>query len=313
MREKLRIILFPNDFDISTNSSLAAFAFSTPEKVFINKTDDFYHINYRFNDYLQLDLVKLAKILTNMFSKNMPGVTFDLMVICEIDKLRRISELQRAFLANSNNIAVVNPSFKLSDIDPDDDFDSDDTDDDDDVDYIDPDDLDDDDDDDDEDVDDTVDTIHKILGMGGDMDSGSPFGDYKDHHKKNKDGGHKKSYSSSRILKGAKHPKRDIKRHGIIIESGKPRDRDEEIIKSFLRDFIPGDSNWIKSYRKTVLKRWLNQYSITKKAAKKLTKRHGELAAGDNKKGKKNMSVENVSKATRNILKHYNSFYDTSK
>ena len=304
MNEKLKILLFPNDFNVSSDNALKAFAFSTTEKIFINKTDDFYHINYRFNDYLQLNLVKFAKILTSMFGKNMPGITFDLMVISEIDKNSRIAELHKVFVDNSNNINVINPKLKLVNTDEDDEDDeyNDETDD-----EFDP----EDDEYNDADCEETVDTINQILGMGG--GHGSASGKHKGHHKNNKtDEKYKKSYSSSRIFKETNHAKRDIKRHGIIIESSnKARDRDEGIIKSFLKDFIPGDSNWIKSYRKTILKRWINQYSITKKSAKKITKRNEEIMRSGNKKN--NISVDRVSNATQNILKLYNPFYDSSK
>ena len=113
----------------------------------------------------------------------------------------------------------------------------------------------------------------------------------------------------SRIIKTSKHAKRDIKRHGILIESGKARDKDMEIIKSFLKDFIPGKSNWIKSYRKAVLKRWMNHYAITKKMAKQFDKYSKETQ----KDKKASFKSSAVSKATRGLLKHYNAFYDTSK
>lgn len=85
----------------------------------------------------------------------------------------------------------------------------------------------------------------------------------KDHH-----------YTSSRILKSADNPKKMYKRHGVIVtDSRKAVKSDEKIIKKFLKDFIPG-GGWRKDFRKDVLKRWLNNYAVSKKSLKILEKKH---------------------------------------
>lgn len=72
-----------------------------------------------------------------------------------------------------------------------------------------------------------------------------------------------KSVTSSRLIKSAK---RSIKKHDIIISSDKKDKRkDEKTIESFLKGFIPGKSRWIVSYRNTVLKRWMDAFTITKR------------------------------------------------
>ena len=78
-----------------------------------------------------------------------------------------------------------------------------------------------------------------------------------------------------KILKNDKNPKRSYKRHGVIIcNDKKSRKNDEAIIKEFLKDFIPGDSEWIKSFRHDILKRWMKMYSISKSDLKELEKVH---------------------------------------
>jgi hypothetical protein len=328
MNEKLSIMLFPDESDMDShdNAVFKQFTFSTASKIFINKTNDLYHINYRISDFLQLDMSKLSVTLTNVFKKNMPGVKFNLTIITQMithdivgdnakTLIRKTNECNSAF-TNSDNINVVNPGFKFADIDSD--VDSEDqlpnSYGEDDESYYDQDDIDEDEFDPD-DMEDTMDTIYQVLGMGSTLpgnDNTPVFADYKDHHTSKFTKNTKKSYPSSRILKSADHPKRDVKRYDIIIESGKARDKDADIIMSFLKQFIPGNSSWIKSYRKVVLRRWINQYSITKKTARKISKKYKNTHQAVNKK-KGNISVDRVSRATSNILKRYDAFYDTSK
>jgi hypothetical protein len=339
MLEKLRIIVFPN----SDDDECKDIVMSTVDKVYVNKTGDLYHIDYKLKDYLQLNLDAFAKTVSEMFKKNVPGSVFELDVIGRIDpddiplgmnstinptQILKIHILQNAFKLNSTNIIMkrhkpialgdtnITPfTFESANTesyieDDEDDYEDEDDDYEDDLSrddqYFMEDEL-----YEDADEDETLDTINKILGMSGDIgntyDSSGLFNSDKMIYEKTKK---RKSYPSSKILKSAKHAKKDIKNHGIIIQSGKSRDKDEEIIRSFLKDFIPGKSNWIKSYRKIILKRWMNQYAITKKAAKKYEKQ-SQLVKKTNRKG--TVSIDTASKVTRNILKHYNPFYDTSK
>lgn len=79
-------------------------------------------------------------------------------------------------------------------------------------------------------------------------------------------------YGTSRILKNADNPKRDIKRHGVIIASKKDIERDEKIIYDFLKDFIPG-GGWKKEFRKEIRDRWIRMLCVEKKKLKKYEKK----------------------------------------
>ena len=112
-----------------------------------------------------------------------------------------------------------------------------------------------------------------------------------------------KYYGSSRVLKNAsKNPKKQFKRHGIIVADDKSAiKKDEKIIKAFLKDFIPGNSSWIKEYREEVLSRWMRMYVIPKKLLKKLEKKqHGK----NSKKGSSSNKItkENAMNFTRKLL-----------
>lgn len=92
-------------------------------------------------------------------------------------------------------------------------------------------------------------------------------------HKKKKGSRTKKTYSSSKVIANANNPKKSYNRHGIIIAADKDDiRRDEKMLKSFLKEFIPGSQDWKKDLRKDLLNRWMRSYCITKKEIKKLEK-----------------------------------------
>lgn len=112
----------------------------------------------------------------------------------------------------------------------------------------------------------------------------------------------KKSYGSSKVLKSAKKPKRQFKRHGLVIADSKSTlKKDEKIIKDFLKDFIPGKAGWIKEYREGILERWVKMYAITKKALKKLQKEHHNKYGRKNKNNNR-ITKENAMNFTRKFL-----------
>lgn len=86
-----------------------------------------------------------------------------------------------------------------------------------------------------------------------------------------------KKHQSSRIMHNAKNAKRSYNRHGVLITDKESRKRDEKIIKEFLKDFFPGDSEWKKNFRHDVLKRWMKMYSVTKRDLKELEKTHRKV------------------------------------
>lgn len=84
-----------------------------------------------------------------------------------------------------------------------------------------------------------------------------------------------KSYPESKIFRDAKNPKRAYHRHGVIICTDKEaKRRDKKILKEFLEEFFPGDSEWKKDFRREVLKRWMKMYCVTKKDLKAFEKTH---------------------------------------
>ena len=112
----------------------------------------------------------------------------------------------------------------------------------------------------------------------------------------------KKFYGSSRVLKSLKNPKKDYKRHGIIVANDKSAlKKDEKILREFLKDFIPGKAGWIKDYREDVLERFMRMYAVSKKTLKKLEKHHRKHKGSKGKDGKK-ISKESAMNFTRNIL-----------
>lgn len=90
---------------------------------------------------------------------------------------------------------------------------------------------------------------------------------------KSKSGKKRFNYASSKVLKASSRPKKSYNRHGVIIcKNKKAIKKDEETIKDFLKDFIPGNSSFKKNLRKDLLKRWMAMYVITKKRANKMQK-----------------------------------------
>ena len=124
---------------------------------------------------------------------------------------------------------------------------------------------------------------------------------------------YKSIYRSSRLIRSTKNVKRQIKKHGIIISSDKDNKKyDREIIKSFLKDFIPGDSDWIRIYRRIMLERWMDTFVISKKTAKELQKMHEK---NSNKKSyQKNKKSQNrVLDLTSKLFNDYDLFSDPSR
>ena len=114
-------------------------------------------------------------------------------------------------------------------------------------------------------------SVAKMLDMFGDVN-------YKSSKKSRK----KKSTSSdnrwnkSKLIKNGKNRrmKKTYHKHGVIIYNDKDDFKsDVKTIKSFLKDFIPGDEKWQDDFRHDLLKRWTYAYAISKKQAKKLSKK----------------------------------------
>ena len=118
----------------------------------------------------------------------------------------------------------------------------------------------------------------------------------------------KKRYGRSAAVINGKHPKRDIKRHNIIITSKKNHRNDTKIVRNFLRDFMPGKSTWIEDYRTEILNRWMNAFAITEKEAKRRQteyNRHKKRATTK----KRVRTMQSIGQ----IVGTYNPFYDPKK
>ena len=103
----------------------------------------------------------------------------------------------------------------------------------------------------------------------------------------------------SRVFKEAKNPKKEIKRHGVIITHDKEDlEKDRKIIKEFLKEFIPGKQEWVKEFRSELLCRWMKMYTIKIKDLKKIEKMQRDKKK-DKERRKKNKKILDF---TRNMF-----------
>lgn len=78
---------------------------------------------------------------------------------------------------------------------------------------------------------------------------------------------------TSRVLNRAKHPKRDIDRHGIIlVKDKKSLVKDYKQLLPIVKEFIPGNSKKIRKFQKEVAKSWVKSYAMTYAEAKEIEK-----------------------------------------
>jgi hypothetical protein len=105
----------------------------------------------------------------------------------------------------------------------------------------------------------------------------------------------KKNYKTSRSMKAADSPKKDYNQRGIIISEKDAIKADEKIIKEFLEDFIPGNSEWKKNLRKELTKRWMNSYVLTSKNVKYLDKQYKKYRK-NSKSSKKSKKADKINK-----------------
>lgn len=77
----------------------------------------------------------------------------------------------------------------------------------------------------------------------------------------------------SKVMNRAKHPKRDIDRHGIIlVKDKKALVKDYKQLLPIVKEFIPGNSKKIRKFQKEVAKSWVNSYAMTYAEAKDIEK-----------------------------------------
>ena len=112
---------------------------------------------------------------------------------------------------------------------------------------------------------------------------------------------HKKYYGKSRVFSNIKHPKQVIRKHNLLVTKSNSDIKDDiKILKSFLKDFIPGNSKWKKRFRDELLQRWIATYVISKKNMKKFMKSY-------NKKLKDEELDENISTLATLLQSYQNS------
>ena len=104
----------------------------------------------------------------------------------------------------------------------------------------------------------------------------------KDIPTRSKSSKRKKNKKVSSIFKNAKKKKKSIKKINlVIVKKKKDIKRDKVILQKVIRELFPGNSKYMKKFRKVILKRWIKMYSISKSTLKKIEK--------DRKKKKRNM------------------------
>jgi len=115
----------------------------------------------------------------------------------------------------------------------------------------------------------------------------------------------KKHYSSSKLIK-IKDAKKSYNRHGVIVSSKKSIiERDENVIKDFLKDFIPGNG-WKKDLRKDLLERWMSVFVITKKQLKRIEKREKERKESNDKYKKARKVINVAGRLISTPIDHWN-------
>lgn len=291
--------------------------FSNLNEIKVNKmTNSGYSILYTTNDITNMDMNIFGNNVIKLFMKNLPGKNiciqlcylyevrnnnYELYDDIDISVVNAILELENKFINISENsqmpftynrsqymnTIIKNIINNYNDIN-DDTYDDD---------------------------DDTMDDFFESLGINSYYDNDDS--DYEDDSDddyddrqfsfldpyvqgkkiKNK---HKKDYQESRIFYEAKNAKRSYNRHGVIIcNDKKAKERDEKILKEFLKEFFPGDAQWKKDFRRDVLKRWMKMYCVSKKNLKELEKANRKIR---NSNRINNINTEKTLEFTRRLF-----------
>lgn len=243
--------------------------------------DDGYQIFMRNNDFWATDLVRLITGIDRVFSSKFPDEEFTLNCLTFAEKPQLRERIEQHF--NTAYDAVMNSGVTEALVDE----------------------FTDDDEDDDED-DPDLDSAWRRFGEYPDG-----FEDDDDEDDEDDDRPDRRRYDSSRVIHNAKHPKRDIKRHRIIIAGKKDYERDRKMIKAFLKEFMPGKEKWIKRYRSEVAGRWIRAMAVKEKEAKAREKEFKAKA----KKAKTRRCVRSLGLVANQVLNNRqpNAFYDPNK
>ncbi len=280
---------------------------SSTQELRVNNTSSGYSVIFKCEDFIRLDTQVLGDHLIKIFKTYFPNtpvhveILYPIITENNIFKKCSMSVLQLDDFLSDIDIPNINycesqSVKKLWELYNNEDEDKDDDD------YDDEDEDDDDYDDEDEDDDDKYD-----YGIDDDNeeDDLSHINISEYYKKQSKD----KIASTSRLIRGAK---KTVKRHNIIVSSDKNAKRkDEKVIKSFLKDFIPGRSNWIRTYRDIVLDRWMDAFAISEKTAKRIKKAHRKQNSSGSKA--RRITRENAMGFTRKLIQGYDPFYDINR
>ena len=300
--EKVRIYIIDDQNDIEalkidSYKKIYGSTISTKDKILVNRTNIGYSIIFKYDDFISFKPDGLWGQIVVMFAKNIPNkdLAFSIGPLSDnikrdefkIGIIKKFSEIMRVTLQSSKdlphlffdeptqkapakNAPVRRSSVSVSDIlngnigvvdsptidelfDPDEyDYNED---------------EDDEEDDEEEEKKEKRSKYDKEIMMDAYLRSISDIED--DKPKKKKD---KNRYPISKVLRNCKSPKTSYKRHGVLIGSKHDMIKDMKVIKEFLKEFIPGNG-WKKEFRKEVLGRWIQAYSITKKRLHKFEKK----------------------------------------
>ena len=299
----VEIHILPSNFNIKESmvSYLQNASISSLDEIRVNKVQNGYAVLYTDELFKRLDVASFTENLINLFRSNLPGIPIDIVIYyrfwtretfspeCGITILQMDDYMEdypggnTVSYITSESVEAIYQAYDEDDGTFDFDAVEDPDGSDDDLDYT----------DEDEDIDidpEVLESLAQYIDIERDNSGG----------KKGK--GKKKLYGSSRVLNSVKHPKKDYKRHGIIVANDKSAlKKDEKILREFLKDFIPGKAGWIKDYREDVLERFMRMYVVSKKTLKKLEKHHRKHKGSKGKDGKK-ISKESAMNFTRNIL-----------
>lgn len=262
---------------------------STVSEIKVNKVEDGYGILYFDMDFMSLNTATLLVNISNLMEKNLPNTEFDFILcylfmggnttlktfIGDVSAVAKVLEIDRNLMKKPDTLkpliykrsnSVINlakqivAAEKVASGDNDASEES-------------------------EEVQKAREreAIARMLGKPVQGDTSTQafldliLGDEEDvkKKKKKKDRDDDYHYATSRILKASDDPKKQYKRHGVIVCNERSAiKRDIRTIEGFLEDFIPGKSGWEKSLRKELCKRFIGCYVVTKKQLKDLEKAH---------------------------------------
>ena len=229
---------------------------STKDKIKVGRWGDDYAISYLVQEWTGLDPVSFASTAVDMFKRNLPGKTYEFIIV-----YFRKNQHEAPNIEFANSIVVEFKMLESASVH---------------VEAL-----------------DSLEGKHPIKLEPKaepkeeiDREWYEDFDEYEDEEDSEEDDldypytsdlrekkpSKKQYYGQSRVWKDSNHVKRSINRHGVVVTSKSNRKRDLKLIKEFLKDFIPGNQGWKKEFRSELAKRWMNVYSVSKGQLKELEK-----------------------------------------